>query len=124
MALQTPVGSGPTTLSQNMRGDRRRRMIDALQELKNNIARIEQDHPGLGNDLSSTCERLLTELEKIRPLQPDVITPETITADSRSTASNPLAKVVDNAGACIISGLDRMGDGIIFVFSSIGRLLK
>jgi len=94
-------------------------MISALQELRSSIARIEQNHPRLGNDLSSTCQRVITELEEIHPLQPDVITPEPITASSLSTASNPLAKAVDKTAACIISGLNRTGDGIIFIFSKI-----
>jgi hypothetical protein len=99
-------------------------MISALQELKSNITRIEQSHPRLGNDLSSTCEKVIMELEEIHPLQPDVITPETIKARSRSTASNPLAKAIDKTAACIITGLDRTGDGIIFIFSKIGRVSK
>ncbi|MFA5079391.1 MAG: hypothetical protein WC541_07900 [Dehalococcoidia bacterium] len=107
-----------------MRCDRRRNIISALQELRSNIARIEQDHPRLGNDLSSTCQRVITELEDIHPPRPDAVTQETIAAGSRSTASNPLARAIDKTATCIISGLDRTGDGIIFIFSKIGRVSK
>ncbi len=123
MVLHTPAGPGQTSPSpEDMLGDRRRNIISAIQELKSNIARIERNHPRLGNDLSSTCQRVITELEEIHPLQPDAITPEAITAGSRSTASNPLARAIDKTAACIITGLDRTGDGIIFILSKISRV--
>jgi hypothetical protein len=94
-------------------------MIDALHELKNNIARVEQSHPRLGNDLSSTCDRAITELQEIHRRQSKADAKDTAEAAPRTTVTNPLSQIVDKTGACIISGLDRMGDGIIFIFSKI-----
>jgi len=99
-------------------------MIDALHELKNNIARVEQSHPHLGNDLSSTCDRAITELQEIHRRQSMTGARDTAETAPRTTRTNPLSQIVDKTGACIISGLDRMGDGIIFIFAKIGRVFS
>lgn len=99
-------------------------MIDALHELKNNIARVEQSHPHLGNDLSSTCDRAITELQEIHRRQRMAGTRDSAEAAPRTTGTNPLSQMIDNTGACIISGLDRMGDAIIFLFVKIGRVFS
>ncbi len=94
-------------------------MIDALHELKNNIARVEQSHPRLGNDLSSTCDRAITELQEIHRRQSGAGARDSAEAVSRTTGTNPLSQIIDKTGGLIIGGLDRMGDGIIFVLRKI-----
>ncbi|MFA5066016.1 MAG: hypothetical protein WC566_11200 [Dehalococcoidia bacterium] len=122
MVLQTPTGSDQAMPAQaDITGDRCRHMMAALHELKSNIARVEQSHPHLGNDLSSTCDRAIVELQEVHCRQGSAGTPETIKTSSQASGTNPLSQTIDKIGGCIISGLDRMGDGIIFLFAKIGR---
>jgi len=97
-------------------------MIDALHELKNNIARVEQSHPYLGNDLSSTCDRAISALQDSPFRQYSAEAAEIIKASPQPTRINPLSLAIDKTGDFIIGGLDKMGDGIIFIFRKISRV--
>jgi len=122
MVLQSPPGSQlALTESAGMYYDRRKSLVNALHELKNRISSIEQQHPSLRDDLSSICDRAILSLQDSPTLQnaPSVI--ETVSAPPPVTRTNPLSLAVDKTGAFIISGLDRMGDGIIFIFAKIGK---
>jgi len=99
-------------------------MIDALHELKNNIARVERSHPHLGNDLSSTCDRAILALQETRCRQHGDEVQDTFKTASQPINANPLSQIVDKTGACIITVLDRMGDGIIFIFAKIASVFS
>jgi hypothetical protein len=94
-------------------------MIGALHDLKNNIERIEQSHPRLGNDLSATCDRVITELQESHCRHEGEDNALASPASSQKVNTGPLSRAIDRTGDCLISGLDRMGDGIILIFSKI-----
>jgi activator of 2-hydroxyglutaryl-CoA dehydratase len=118
MALQSPPWS-----EQNVPGstdtcfERRKHLINVLHELKSNISRVEQQHPYLGDDLSSTCDKAILSL------QDTVAATAAIIDTSPSPKINPLSLALDRTGTSIINGLDKMGDGIIFLFLQIRKVI-
>ena len=118
MTLQSPAASeqaGPISSD-----DRRYRLIDALHELKNSIASVEQQHSFLGNDLSSTCDRAILSL-RAGSGPTGISTRAESSGVPQPPDTNPLSLAVDRTGAHIIKGLDKMGDGIIFLFLKIRK---
>ncbi|MBN1376178.1 MAG: hypothetical protein JXA01_08495 [Dehalococcoidia bacterium] len=127
--------------------DRLESLISALIELRSNIAGVEQSHPSFSNDLSSLCDTVIEHLcrpEEAAPLQdlqpcgslqpglcnsPYLETlPEKVTTNPPDHAALPaasqskpnfLAAIFDRAGDGMIKGLDKMGDGVIFVFEKL-----
>jgi len=117
MVLQSPPASEQAVLqSADACYDRRRRLISALHDLKSSISSIEQQHPCLRDDLSSTCDKAILSLQDTEPLT------ESISDRSTAPKINPISLSLDKTATYIINGLDKMGDGIIFVFAKIGRV--
>ena len=124
MAIQSLPGSDLAIAeSADVRYDRRKHLIIALNQLKSNIAGIEQRHTYLGNDLSSTCDKAILSLQGSPCLQETAAAIERIGAPSPAPETNPLSLAVDKTGTHIIKGLDKMGDGIIFLFLKISKPL-
>lgn len=124
MAIQSLPGSDLAIAeSADVRYDRRKHLIIALNELKSNIAGIEQRHTYLGHDLSSTCDKAILSLQGSPCLQGTAAAIESISAPSPTPETNPLSLAVDKTGTHIIKGLDKMGDGIIFLLLKISKPL-
>jgi len=124
MVLQSPPASERTVpQSADECYDRRSHLISALHELKSRISGIERQHPCLRDDLSSTCDKAILSLQDDPCLQGKVAEIEPAGAPSPAKAINPLSLFLDKAGACIINGLDKMGDGIIFLLLKISKAL-
>jgi len=125
MVLQSPPASERTaTGSADECYDRRKNIIGALHELKSRISSIEQQHPCLRDDLSSTCDKAILSLQDDPCLQGKVDETEPAGALSPAKRTNPLSLFLDSTGAHIISGLDKMGDGIIFLLLKISEVSK
>lgn len=123
-----------------MNSPRPEHLLSALNRLKSDISSVEARHPGLGSELSSICEMAIAELnsrdahrEDARQASrdnPDVATvepadmPESAPTDRHK--SNPVVSAIDKAGSHLITGLDKTGDGIIFVLGKLfaNRLTK
>jgi len=123
MVLQSPPASEQAVLqSADACYDRRRRLISALRDLKSSISGIEQQHPCLRDDLSSTCDKAILSLQDDPCLQDMEPLTESISDRSPAPKINPISLAIDKTATYIINGLDKMGDGIIFVFAKIGRV--
>jgi len=103
--------------------DRRKHLVSALHDLKSSISRVEQRHPYLRNDLSSTCDKAISSLQDSPCLQDTVAATETLSAPPPAPKINPLSLALDRTGTFIINGLDKMGDGIIFLFLKVMKAL-
>jgi len=103
--------------------ERRYRLINALHELKSRICFVEQQHSYLRNDLSSTCDKAIVSLQGSPCLHDAAAATETISTIPPAPEINPLSLALDKTGAYIINGLDRMGDGIIYIILKIRRPL-
>jgi hypothetical protein len=101
--------------------ERRNHLISGLNELKSNIARIEQYHIYLGNDLSSICDKAILSLQDSPGLQDRELPAQSISARSPAPKINPVSQILDKCATYIINGLDKTGDGIIFLFVKIGK---
>lgn len=126
--------------------DRLESLICALIELKSNISIVEQQHPALSNDLSSLCDIVIAHLNRSdasplpQPLaeegEASQCPPAEITAarlqapkDLENLISayestphqhpNPLNSIFDRMGDHLITGLDKMGDGVIYAFEKL-----
>ena len=117
-------------------------LIISLIELKSNIMRVEDEHPALGNDLSSLCDIVIDHLNRPDDDQdPSELSPQ-CREDPGSTVSEPqcntpaydaavekesppqkkngaLVVAFDWAGDHLVHGLDKMGDGVIYVFEKL-----
>jgi hypothetical protein len=102
--------------------DRRTHLIGALNELKSNITRVEQSHTYLGNDLSSTCDKAILSLQDNPGLQDLELPAQSISARTPAPKINPVSLTLDKTATYIINGLDKTGDGIIFLFVKIGKV--
>ena len=123
-------------------------LLFALQELRYEISCIEQKHQFLGTDFTSLCDdaisRLQThpplysvdpsrhheECEEIRSLRemeqrsnpPNIQPGEPVILASTINHRNLLTSAFDSAGHYLEFGLDKMGDGIIFVFEHMLKI--
>jgi hypothetical protein len=102
--------------------NRREHLVNALNELKSNIARIEQQHTYLGNDLSSTCDRAILSLRDSLCSQGLESPTEGAGTLPQEPGVNGISLTLDKTATHIISGLEKMGDGIIFLFLKVGRV--
>jgi len=124
MVLQSPPRSEQAvTESADVRYDRRKHLISALHHLKGRISRVEEQHAYLRDDLSSICDQAILSLQHIPSLQDSAAATEAINDPSPITKINPLSLALDKSGSCIMNGLDRMGDGIIFLLLKISKAL-
>jgi hypothetical protein len=88
-------------------------LLPALQKLRDDIRRIEETHPDLKTGLTAVCDEVITWVQS-NPAEPG--------APVVQKKHNPVTRALDFAGSCVVRGLDRAGDGIIFVFESILKL--
>ncbi len=122
MVLQSTAGSEQIVpASEDTYQDRRNRLITSLNELKSRISHVEQRHPYLGNDLSSTCDRAILSLQDGPYLQDTAAATKTTIAQPPAHKINPLSWALDKTGSGIVNCLDKMGDGIIFLFANISK---
>jgi hypothetical protein len=126
--------------------DRLESLICALIELKSNISIVEQQHPALSNDLSSLCDIAIAHLNRpdggrppqspaaggetsqCTPTEP-VSAPPPGPKDVKNTVpvyestpnqhTNSFNSIFDRVGDHLITGLDKMGDGVIYVFEKL-----
>jgi hypothetical protein len=127
--------------------DRLESLICALIELKSNISIVEQQHPSLSNDLSSLCDIVIAHLNRsdgsalpgeqsqagegemqcppagrtAKPLPAPKDIENLLSADESipNRRANPINSLFDRAGDHLINGLDKMGDGVIYVFEKL-----
>jgi len=123
MALQTQAAEQTVPQSADACYDRRRHLISALHELKSRISGIEQQHPCLRDDLSSTCDKAILSLQDDHCLRDTVLLTESISDRSPAPKINPVSLTLDKTATYIINGLDKMGDGIIFLLLKISKAL-
>ena len=88
-------------------------LLPALQKLRDDIHRIEETHPDLKTGLTAVCDEVITWVQS---------NPAECVAPTRDRKPNPVTLALDFASNCVVRGLDRAGDGIIFVFESILKL--
>lgn len=111
----------------------------AVFELNYNISHIEKKYPFLGTELSSICQATISRLASpsaTEITQPVVEMPcthrieEPVSIDhaglhgndipvAAANAGNRVAYSIDAAGGFLVTGLDKMGDGIIMVFAKL-----
>ncbi|OGO18459.1 MAG: hypothetical protein A2Z02_02305 [Chloroflexi bacterium RBG_16_48_7] len=129
--------------------DRLESLLCALIELKSNISVVEQQHPSLSNDLSSLCDLVIDHLnrppdttalestpESNSPQeQPEISSQEAVHRENPPVSSGcppsselsgipvknrrGISSIFDRAGDYLETGLDKMGDGVIFVFEKL-----
>ena len=108
-------------------------LLRALNRLKSDISGVEAHHPGLGNELSSLCETVIAELnsfysdnEEGQKADRDNLK---VSSDKQAAipdliprvkhGANPVLSAIDKAGGQLITGLDKAGDGIIFILGKL-----
>jgi hypothetical protein len=125
MAIQSLHGPDQSVAEYTDAHDNRRKhLINALNDLKSNIARIEQQHIYLGNDLSSTCDRAIMSLQGSPCRQGSETPTEGAGSPPQGPRVNGISLTLDKTAAYIISGLEKMGDGIIFIFLLPGKIAR
>ena len=134
MTQQPPAFAETTASSQHHPASQKLEgLLNALNQLKSDISGVEARHPGFGSELSSLCDTVIADLNSLNShnregLQadrdnPDVASanqtavPELIPAPKHDT--NPVLLVIDKAGSHLITGLDKTGDGIIFLLGKL-----
>lgn len=140
------TGQGNSPLSSPSGQDRLESLICALMELKSNISLVEQQHPALSNDLSSLCDLAINHLNRPEDVPAMTVQPSTDLQPQPLAAAAPgmgqesktgcilngtgpderpakrknfLLSILDWAGDGMVNGLDKMGDGVIFVFEKL-----
>jgi len=109
------------------------RLLSALNRLKCDISGVEARHPGFGSELSSLCDTVIADLNSLnshnRAGQQADRDNHNITIDKPATTgesllppnknANPISAAIDKAGSHLITGLDKTGDGIIFILKKL-----
>ena len=125
---ETTASSQSHPASQKLEG-----LLSALNQLKSDISGVEARHPGFGSELSSLCDKVIADLDNLNSLNSvrqqanrdnlnvtsdkETAMPE-LTPTTKHNA-NPVLSVIDKAGAHLITGLDKTGDGIIFILGKL-----
>ena len=115
-------------------------LLRAINQLKSEISGVEARYPGFGSELSSLCDTVIADLNSRNTqnsvgqqadrdnlninLDKEKAMPELIPTAKHN--ANPLSSVIDKAGSHLITGLDKTGDGIIFILGKlfINRISK
>jgi len=122
-------------------------LLFALQELRYEISCIEQKHQFLGTDFTSLCDDAISRLQTHSPLycadpsghheksenmslremeqrinSPNIQPGKPVILASTINHRNLLTSAFDSAGHYLEFGLDKMGDGIIFVFEHMLKI--
>lgn len=134
MTDQPPASADISASSQQtMASQKLEHLLSALNRLKSDISGVEARHPGLGSELSSLCDTVIADLNSLnyRDLAGQITDRDnlSITSERQATVpalipvvkhgTNPIISAVDKAGSYLITGLDKTGDGIIFVLEKI-----
>lgn len=117
----------------HLTAQKREYLLSALNRLKSDISGVEARHPVLGSELSSLCDTVIADLISLNSqnntdqqsdrdnynvaLSKETPMPELIPASKHM--ANPVSSVIDRAGGHLITGLDKTGDGIIFILGKI-----
>jgi hypothetical protein len=134
MTEQPPISAAKTPTGRpDLNSLRPEHLLSALNRLKSDISGVEARHPGLGSELSSLCEMAIAELDSRDSRRedarqagrdnPGVATvepadmPELAPTDRHK--SNAVVSAIDKAGSHLITGLEKTGDGIIFVLGKL-----
>ena len=108
-------------------------LLRAINQLKSEISGVEARYPGFGSELSSLCDTVIADLNSLNShnsegLQADRDNPDVASAKQTAVPdlipaprhdTNPLLLVIDKAGSHLITGLDKTGDGIIFLLGKL-----
>jgi hypothetical protein len=134
MTEQSPDLSEATAAGRQHRSSQKlERLLKSLNRLKSDISEVESRHPGLGSELSSLCGTIIADLNSLNPpdrqaQQPAGNGPSVTSAEQEAlpelapttgSAANPVFSVIDKAGTHLIKGLDKTGDGIIFILDKL-----
>jgi hypothetical protein len=133
MTEQPPALAESTALTQRHQTSQKlEALLGALNRLKSEISGVEERHPGFGNELSSLCDTIITDLNSLNAhdsgCQPADRGNLNITIDKPAAGepppplnqnANPVAAVIDKAGSHLITGLEKTGDGIIFLLGKL-----
>ena len=120
-------------------------MLLLIQELRSKLSDIETQHPTLCHDFTALCDDAMSRLNSTISLQatpskhhsedaifanrgeeqrhPDDL-PDALAPVNKNSHlyTNPVSRAFDTAGEHIITGLDKMGDGVIILFESLLKL--
>jgi hypothetical protein len=94
---------------------------------------VEARHPGFGSELSSICDTVIADLINLkqtdREIQQAAQSDLNVTQGKQAAILDPVptakhganrvSSVVDKAGNHLIKGLDKTGDGIIFILGKL-----
>lgn len=108
-------------------------LLRALNQLKSDISDVEARHPGFGSELSSLCATVIAGLNSLNSNdsadQPGDRDNLNVTSDtqiaipalipSAKHGANPVTMIIDKTGSHLITGLDKTGDGIIFILGKL-----
>ena len=134
MTEQPPAFPETTASSQRYPASQKlESLLSALNRLKSDISGVEARHPGFGSELSSLCDSVITDLNRLNSPDRGVqqATPNDLDVTSGKQAAlpdliptakhatNPVFSVIDKAGGHLIKGLDKTGDGIIFILAKL-----
>ena len=122
-------------------------LLSLIVELKNKLLAIEVRYPSLGHDFTSLCDEFVEHLNSITSLP--IASVETCNKNDIHTEyskeqridddltdipardiahpprqANPMSRFFDAVGDYIITGLDKMGDGVILIFESVLKIAK
>jgi hypothetical protein len=132
MTEQPPAFAEGTALTQRHQASQKLEgLLGALNRLKSEISGVEERHPGFGNELSALCNTVITDLNSLnahnsggQQADRDNLTiatgkPAAGEPPPLNQNTNPIALVIDKAGSHLIAGLDKTGDGIIFLLGKL-----
>ena len=134
MTEQPPAFAETTAASQYYPASQKlEHLLSALNQLKSDISGVEARHPAFGSELSSLCDTIIADLNSLNTqnsvgqqddpgylnvsLDNETPAPELIPTAKHDT--NPLLWAIDKAGSHLITGLDKTGDGIIFLLEKL-----
>jgi hypothetical protein len=134
MTEQPPDFTGTTAPGQQHPASQKlEHLLRSLNRLKSDITDVEVRHPGFGSELSSLCDTVIADLNNLKlpdseiqqAAQSDLNTsqdkqaavPDQVPSAEHDT--NPVFSVIDKAGNHLIKGLDKTGDGIIFILGKL-----
>ena len=134
MTEQPPAFAETTASSQShLASQKLEHLLRALNRLKSDISGVEAQHPGFGSELSALCDTVIAGLNSLNSqygvgqqadrdnlnvsLDKQAAMPELTRTAKHNT--NPVLSVIDKAGSHLITGLDKTGDGIIFILGKL-----
>ena len=134
MTDQPPPFAEKTALNQtHLTSQKLEGLLRALNQLKSEISSVEDRHPGFGSELSSLCNTVIADLNSLNSHNGEGQQADrndlNITIDKPAVSgelpppfkqnTNPISAAIDKAGNHLIKGLDKTGDGIIFILGKL-----